>query len=276
MSEPWWAGLGPVEVRLDCGGEAHVVCWQDGELTAPEHGDLVGERILAALAGERPTCLQVLELWERHRHDLQVLVVASRGPGDPLGGATRRPSRGWVAYAPLSAHSQAAYSSSLSWSAKPGAPARASGDPSEHSELAELVELAGPLLDRLAGTVAGEWAERVRANDDRVAANRAALEAALYGRVLLAARSWMADPALDVVLRMIDADEEPSIERVDGAVSVAVPFEWLSTIWARGLAVVLGRFVLAASQDSAGSVVLHTVDATFSLQRKRVLLSRPR
>lgn len=67
---------------------------------------------------------------------------------------------------------------------------------------------------------------------------------------------------------MIDEQENPNIERLDGGVSVALPFEWLSTVWARGLAVVLGRFVLAASQNGIGSTELDTVEANFSGRHK--------
>lgn len=254
-------------------------------MAALAHGNALDERTLAALVGEQPACLRVLELWERHRDDLQVLVVASRGPGDLVDGSGQPRLRGATGYASLATvrprapggrtgvvarPGRAAATLAKSppvWGAAPGGP---SGGPAhdELAELFELIELAAPLVGRLAGTVVAAWAERLRTRDDRAAANMAALEAALYGRVLLAARSRMPGRCPDVVVRMIDEQEGPSIERLNGGLSVTLPFEWLATVWARGLAVVLGRFVLAASENGAGSIELDTVEADVSGRHK--------
>ncbi len=82
---PWWAGLAAAEARLDCGGQPHRLRWADGRLHALDHtSDLEGEQILSALGGQGFPCLDVLDLWTQHAADLRVLILASRGPADPL------------------------------------------------------------------------------------------------------------------------------------------------------------------------------------------------
>lgn len=269
----WWWGLGPASVELDCTGEPHVVRWVEGRLEAQEHADAEGERALAALAGERPACLELLELWARHEEDPRVLVVASRGASDPLlvaaaGGRGQRPG-----YAPMRSRgggpgfaprASMAYSSNATVHrmvmrrGQPG-PLDEESDP-----LQVLAELAGPLFTRLAGTVAATWAARIEDGDERVAFHRAALDAAVYGRALLALRDWVGDSALEPNFAMIGPDDPPALAVEDGRITLALPFSWTPYVWARGLAVVLGRFAVAASTGTQGQVVLETVEADLS------------
>ena len=75
-------------------GRPHRLRWAAGQLTAPEHTDLDGEQILSALAGQGfplPGRAGIAGLG--HAADLRVLVLASRGPADPVRGeaaATRQ------------------------------------------------------------------------------------------------------------------------------------------------------------------------------------------
>jgi hypothetical protein len=90
---PWWAGLAAAETQLDCGGQPHRLHWDAGQLHALDHADdLAGEQILSALGGGGYPCLDVLDVWARHAADLSVLVLASRGPADPLTRWTPPPS----------------------------------------------------------------------------------------------------------------------------------------------------------------------------------------
>ena len=80
----WWQGLSSAEAVVECDGKPHRLLWEAGALRALEHGDAEGERTLAALGGARCTCLDLLDTWARHSDDLDVLLLASRGPGDQL------------------------------------------------------------------------------------------------------------------------------------------------------------------------------------------------
>jgi hypothetical protein len=265
---PWWHGLGPSEIVVECSGERHAVRWQEGRLVAPMHPDVEGEETLAALAGERLPCLELLGLWAQHGDDPRVLVVASRGLGDVLVGAEPGHGRGWVAYAPLSGRSRPAagrmygrasaggYRSATAVRSGPGAPRDAGGsDPLER-----LATLAGPLLDRLAGNVAAAWAERIESDGEEVDSRRALLDAALYGRVLHVIRLWTGDPLLEVTVEVIAPAEHRRISRRQSDVAIALPFSWVPGVWARGLSVVLDRFVLGATAEADGRIVLDAVD----------------
>jgi hypothetical protein len=276
VTRPWWAGLPAAEARLDCGGQPHRLRWAAGELTAPDHTDLAGEQILSALAGQGFPCLDVLDLWARHAADLRALILASRGPADPL--ATWTPpawQTGWQARGRIgrprrmARHGRRASYAMLSH----GPP----DDPDE--DLLRLIGLGGLLLDRLAATVIAAWAERLRGPADAGAvasggagvasadagaldAARPALHAALYGRAVTALRSWTGRRDLPVALTMVPEDQPARLAR-DGdgdGIAAELPFGWLADVWARGLTICWGRFCLAAApQPSGDGWVLSTV-----------------
>jgi hypothetical protein len=112
-----------------------------------------------------------------------------------------------------------------------------------------LLELGLPMWDRLAATVIDHWTDRLSARDPRCDRARPALTAALYGRVTVAARSWLGDPGVPIDVAMIDGDDEPTLTRDDDGLTVRLPFRWLRDIWVPGLAVVLGRFALWAIES---------------------------
>ena len=294
---PWWAGLAAAETQLDCAGQPHRLRWDAGQLTTPDHtADLEGEQILSALGGQSYPCLDALDLWAEHAADLRVLILASRGPADPLapwtpppsarirytgrGGFTGR-SRGQVRTFSMLTHGQP-------------------DDPDDG--LPGLIGLGGLLPDRLAATVIATWAERLRgpagdsltaprtsadgagasgadvaggAGVDELAAARPALHAALYGRAVTALRSWTGRRDLAVALTMIPEDQPPRLARDGDGIAAELPFGWLSDVWARGLATCWGRFCLAAApQPSGDGWLLSTVGPELDSPRP-VTLSAP-
>lgn len=50
-------------IALRCGGHRHTVRWHRGRLQLVDHPDAGAEAVLAAFGGERPSCLQFLDLW---------------------------------------------------------------------------------------------------------------------------------------------------------------------------------------------------------------------
>jgi hypothetical protein len=258
----WWAGLAPAELPVDCGGQQHRVRWADGVLHTLDHDDPDGERALAALGGEPSGCILLLDAWARHADDLQVLVLASRGPADPLaapepppvgayrstltitqGGNRGVQHAGWVSCAPRPRMPRR-YAHYAPLNAQPGRL-----DPDD--ELGGLLGLGGGVSDRLVATVAATWADRIAVRDERVAGAAPTLQAALFGRVLATLRGWLGEPGLDLELTLCPPGADRSAELADGVVRLTLPFAWLVEVWAPGLATVAGRFCLAARPDGS-------------------------
>jgi hypothetical protein len=251
MSGPWWEGVPPAVARVPCDGREHQLRWAAGELLAADHPDLEGEQILSALAGQRYACLGVLEAWAEHADDLRVLVLASRGPADPVlvrteDGPYAAPFLGGRGAAVMRAR-RAAVTAVMS-----------GGRSTEPRDtVITLLGLGGPMQTRLTATVAAAWRERLRdgaAPADAAAAEaaRPALHAALYGRVVATLRAWTGQPDLRVALTMIPEAGQPALARDGDGVAVELPFGWLTDVWARGLGTCWDRFCLAAGPARDG------------------------
>ncbi len=262
---PWWAGITDAEMSLGCGGLEHRVRWADGRLTALDHPDVDRERALVALGGDRVPCLDLLDAWTAHADDLDLLVLASRGPSDrlvdpepfeavrhsgsyaagrtqTLSNARRLPRRpgGWTMYLPSNS-------------------ALAESDDGAHLTAARLANLPGGLTDRLVATVIATWTERIHAGDDRVAAATPTLRAALYGRVLATVHSAdIRSGPLDVV--MVDPQAPRSVTAADGRIRCQLPFSWLGDVWVKGFATVLGHLCLSVESAQRDRWQLLVVD----------------
>jgi hypothetical protein len=249
--------------RVSCDGREHQLSWAAGELRASGHPDLESEKILRALAGENYACLDVLEAWEVHADDLRVLVLASRGPADPVAVRLDEPGpTGWTGRT-AAARMQRRRSAVT---AVMGGAAPASRE--REDTLAVLLSLGGPMQTRLTATVAAAWGERLRdgaAPADTAAppadaappaavaeAARPALHAALYGRVVATLRAWTGRPDLRVSLTMIGESDRPALAPDGDGIAVELPFGWISDVWARGLGICWDRFALAAAPAGDG------------------------
>jgi hypothetical protein len=226
----WWTGIPAASTTIECGGHTHTLRWDQGELTAVDHEDLKAEATLAALAGETVPCLDRVRAWDRRHNDVRVLTLASRGATDQLNVASNRHRH-------------------------PRAPARRRSE----TELLDILALGGDLPDRLQAEVAATWTRRLRTGHAELEAARPQLQAALYGRVLIALRSWLAQPDLSIQLTMVDPSEDRRLERSGDTIVVTLPFAWLTEVWTRGLTTIFGRMCLSASTDDGVHWILDTV-----------------
>ncbi|MBI2703929.1 MAG: hypothetical protein HYX32_01365 [Actinobacteria bacterium] len=288
MTAEWFAGLSPAHAAVECGDAIHHLEWRDGSLTAADHEDAEGDRTLAALGGDRHTCLAVLDAWARHEHDLRVLVLASRGPSDAVrvpdemrmaaggraagGRAAGGRATGWFSYGaagtamaasmPRQARLTAGMSQSFAAQAVAGARGRSS-DPDDVAGAMQLLGLGGGLPRRLCAHVAAHWGARLAEGDDEASRRRAELHAALHGRVVCAVREWLDDAAVPVHVDMIEPGDDATVRREHGGLHVSVPFRWILDVWAPGLGVVAGAFTLRATRDGA-QIDVHGVSPDLS------------
>jgi hypothetical protein len=283
----------------------HRIRWADGELTPLDHADPDGERTLAALGGQPMPCIEILDAWQRHRADLDVLLLAGRGPSDHVtthavangpGGVATSFATAHVAPAPPSsspAVGRPKFARGVPMAAQPaptgprpglmpgwyyGGLSHARGGVASYASHVAflpdggdalgqlLLALPGALPDRLVATVVASWAARIAADDLAVAAARPALHAALYGRALAAARWWLGG---GVEVEVEQAASPAVTRRADGVVVLALPFSWLRDVWARGLATLAGEFCLTACPDPSGGWTLTTVAADLGQRRSR-------
>ena len=196
----------------------------------------------------------VLDAWAVHAEDLHVLVLASRGPTDPV--AVRLdelgPSSGWTGYGGRGTAMRRRRAAVTAVHER-----RRGGARNQEDTLATLLSLGGPLQARLTATVAAAWRERLRdgaAAADAAAADEArpALHAALYGRVVATLRAWTGRPDLRVALTMIREAARPALARDGDGLAAELPFGWISEVWARGLGTCWDRFCLAAAPAGDG------------------------
>jgi len=259
-----WTGFAAAQASVVCGGETHRLRWEAGVLSALDHDDAQAERTLAALGGQRCTCVDALDAWTRRSGDLRVLLLASRGLGDTLerqSPGPARPSRpaltpgNRVATATLNRGGWTGYARPP----RPGPPMPGPGRIDPDEDLLSLLELGGGLPERLVATVAETWRRRLELPDPEVAAALAQLQAALYGRALAALRNWLGEgqPALEVA--MIDPGDHRRLLSQGAGIRAELPFAWLGEVWCRGLATVWGRFCLAASSEDGRHWTLTTV-----------------
>jgi len=287
MKPSWWTGLTPLDETIPCGAGGHRLRWADGELRTPDHADPDGERTLAALGGARSPCISILDAWQRHRADLDVLLLASRGSVDRLSrhlSSGHAVQGGWthgiapaMAAPPTAAPPVPAVQAVGGGFVGAGAPrARfyyGSGGPAPGPEdpeetLRTLLGLPGTLPDRLVATVIATWARRIDDGDPRVTEALPALHAALYGRALAAVRGWLGGGAV-LAIRLADA---PAVaRRPDGLVGIELPFRWLRDVWARGLTTIAGRFCLTAEPGRSGDWTFTTVTSEFGEPQRLTL-----
>jgi hypothetical protein len=293
---PWWLGLGPAQAIVSCGEDNHRLRWAEGALTAVDHEDPEAERALAALGGQRCTCVDVLDAWARHEDDQRVLVLASRGPADPIAAQAdwtaqlaprpraittgtptparatapqllRRPAQRRAKAAAKAAARAAARGTASGWTAHaPASPGRVGRPPrgtEPESELVALLGLGGGLQDRLVATVAARWARRFEQPSPELSEARASLMASMQGRLSAAVQGWLGRADVAVELELIEDGRAPALAERGGAIQAALPFDWLAEVWARGLATIFGRFCLAATTDDGLAWTLTTVGPDF-------------
>jgi hypothetical protein len=281
-SPPWWALLPPAQASVSCGEQAHQLRWSEGRLTALDHPDAEGERVLAALGGDRSECMDLVECWGAHGDDLEVLALGPRSATDKLtldpdeiaqlqhGGIWRPPMRaGTYAQLRMGAvlpgvlrarlmphrvtrpHASALFSGGRAQVPRRRTPGKPERDAERRAELLSVLALGSEFQFRLSATVAAAWADGGSHAGDPTA-GRPALVAALAGRVAPAVAAWLGTgpDRVDVVPHEGTGwgRLEKSGTGAEHRLSVALPVGWLASVWAAGLAVAAGHLVVAVTE----------------------------
>jgi hypothetical protein len=260
-NDPWYSCLPSCETRVPCGQGRHIVRWDAGQLRLPEHPDAEAELVLAALGGEKASCVVLAEVWGRHTSDLSVLAVGPRGAADKI-------VVSWEDVEAARQSGQHGGAPALSRLRRPtGPPGGLPGVPGGHSgwqrqiqaELERVAERRNDLLSllalgygfsvRLSGQVAAAHA------DSADASARPAMVAAITARLALVAEQWLGiDPDQVAEASLHDGPgwgrTELTGEGGGRRLRVSLPASWLARVWASGLALTAGHLVVAV--DRAG------------------------
>lgn len=236
----WWAGVAAVATDVECSGGTHRLVWREGELVPEAHDDPEGEALLAVLGGDPPTCIVLAEQWRIHSQNLRVLAYGRRQAGEQVG-LTR------AEWAEIDAKAKTRATPSRSVRVSDQAERQGFHQldrlRAERLELLSLFALPSEFQDRLMLSVAAAWADRWAAGDERVGpVEMGRLVAALVGRAGPVLEAWSGRPAEVVLARPGAAPSVAGGDRVEAHLG----FDWLARVWCRDLALVGGRFVLAA------------------------------
>lgn len=233
----WYQSLPPAEAQVPCGAGAHAVRWEAGQLAIPAHPDAEAENVLAALGAAKPRCVEVAQTWGKHADDLDVLMAGPRSRSDKV---TCGWDDGGEHRAILLGRPRGPMSAAESHELARLVPAR--------TEMLGLLALGPAFQFRLAGSVAAAWSAR----GGHHAGRRPELAVALTGRLAPAVAEWLGiDPDLVTAVPLERAEAATLATFGSGAgtrVRAALPFGWLSWVWACGLAVVDGHLVVAVEQ----------------------------
>lgn len=212
--EPWWAGVPPVELSIDCRGHSHRLGWKNGALSTPDHraagrrppvrtGDPPRSAVEAqADDGAGEGCDAVSRAWRACRGDPRVLVLGRRHPGDTI---SRRA-------------------------------ALRSEDP-----LARLLGVLDPALER---RLQLEVAHTMGARYAPGTSEAIVVEAATVGRSTKTLERWLGPGRRSSVTLSTSS----GVTESDGVAMVHLTPTWLAQVWARYLSLVDGFLILEVTR----------------------------
>ena len=257
---PWWTGFPPTTVHVDCGGAKHRVTWRRGKLVLEDH-DLTAERALVALGGKPCTCVEVLEVWRASLDNRSGLDALRDGDDDTVEGIMGR-----LTFAEAVMRQEEQVGRLLP---------RLRLGPQAGGNLLRLVARGGTLRRalpfdlrfRLALAVVMRCSREWPARDVVMSVGHevgALLEQKAARAVIDGMRSWRgrlaAHARVDVECHPAGERESPAVtgraEAGGAAVSVCLPIRWLVDVWARGVEVVDGCFVVSVDGVYADGRVL--------------------
>jgi hypothetical protein len=249
--------LPPVSAEVACGEDVHRITWRRGKLILEDH-DLLAERSLTALGSSPPVCVEILEAWRKIRGTEQLCDLLLRDePLSPdelawrrhcheqvLGGLRMSPPvfRGFQGHPGFREHQERRAAEQMEMEKRVWA-------------LTLLEALPVDLRRRLALSVLVNVARSWQIDAFREA-RKDHVEAALAGLALplieQSALAWRRNakpcPAVDAELWLRAPEEDPACTLwADGRGphgALSLPLAWFTDVWARGLALVDGCFVL--------------------------------
>ena len=257
-SRRWFDGLPPVTVKTRCGGRLHRITWRRGKLVLEDH-DLLSERSLTALGSEPPACVQVLDAWRRMRSPellYEFLLRENTMPADEL--AFRR-SRFEAKLHRLNTPPPVPPQAAAAWRQA----MQASLEREKQVWDTVLIEALPAELRRtlaLSALVAFErqWHDEAyrRVHEQHIAGALTKITQPLFEQSVRHWRRNLKPQATFVLGLWLGApDEQPSccgwVDSGGAFATLTLSTSWFTHVWAHGLALVDGCFVLSRGDGSS-------------------------
>lgn len=264
----WWAPVEPVTVEVSCGEERHRLSWRRGKLVLDDH-DLAAEESFAALGGEPALCLEVLRAWRAGVDDRHVLwfwdaPLVTPDMAKMLAAMRERHQRVLASQRQMVATGNPNIRLRVPGPVPPAIMDRVRADLAAEYRRSLLSALPEDLRLRL-GLSAVVRARRRQSDRAWFAARSSDLQTALSGRASPAVetcmRAWRGRLAAHHLLTVecwVVGPGEPAtlcglMDDAGGWAAACLPLGWLVDVWARGIALVEGCFVLEVrSADPSG------------------------
>lgn len=256
-SSRWYDGLPPVTGAITCGGQQHHITWRRGKLVLEDH-DLLAERSLTALGSESPLCVEILEAWRRRRGIELLYKVLLRDDTEP-------PPEAATFYGTMRAVLVRPHSSGGRMSPRMRAALQAmKADLEGERQMWDitLIQTLPPVLRRMLAlselvSLGRRWRdERYRRRHlKHVTPVVTPITHPLFAQSV---RRWRRNlkphATFTTELRLVGPGEPPTCEGwVDSGGAFAIlslPTSWFADVWARGIALVDGCFVLSRGDGS--------------------------
>jgi hypothetical protein len=267
-SSRWFNWLPPVTATIDCNGAPHRITWRGGRLILEDH-DPLAERSLAALGGNPPMCLELFDAWSARRGSERVSQLLL---GDKMLTRDELRHRKVRHDAEVESAKRMPQVARMNHGGKPDGKARIRIVEQQAAERLEreqqdwantLIEMLPPRLRRALAlsvivNIERGWEQDGFRQDQarEIEPALAKLAAPLFEE---SAHEWGQDlkpytgfKAKAEVARPFDRPSctlwaDHSVVHAD----LSLPLSWFVDVWARGLALVSGCFVLGVTDSSS-------------------------
>lgn len=236
MGKGWSRRLPPLETEVRCSGTTHRIRWVRGSVVALDHTDLVAEQAMVALGAAPFPCLEIVHLATGFRDEAKLLLHWNQGLVAGVAASV------WPAGA-------ATLTLLTSLSTLPTMPPALASALRGHARLANL---APAVVDRIA--LARVVRLGRRAPEDEMEQLDLELAVSVRAKPALEAcmRTWTRRPPHrlpHVECRLGDPEQPPAVAWDGGrACELRLSPRWLPEVWAPGLALVDGCFVLGVDR----------------------------
>ena len=275
----------PRTVDVPCGDEEHTIRWERGCLRRIDH-DLEAEAAASALGADPPWCLDLVEAWPWADLEVEMLDILSGWGGGGPARLTRREIRNRMreAKAGFSGGGKQLGLTKLTPDVRAAMQERVLDRLREAYRMVLLQDLPPLLKAILAAKLAADCDERWRTDEGF---------RKVYGRRIESMVSLQATPLLHASLEGVGRrvgprttiscwlclpGEGPSISawevNTGAGAAVTLPLHWLPRVWARGIALVDGCFVLDVLRDDGDRVEALGMRWEFAARTARPVVGR--